>query len=242
MSTIRKFNSQGVSAFENLLDEFRAEKKIDAKKLNSLLVDPTFSSEIESGLKLPEKLGTKKYEIARAISVVLKLNQNPKLYYDKGLWTWLGASLLEILAPIRRGSSERDFREKALYVLESENWTKYYRHLLSFPCWVFAELGDKGKIFLRGEIHERGEIVEQLASVHEIQRNKSIVEAATLLFYNKKADDIYKGAASKNQPGTARRFRDVVQQFKLTFDLNAMDGTQIVGILPEEFKRWHRAS
>jgi len=239
MNIIRKFNDDGILAFEKMLDSFRETKKIDSNALTALLIDDRFSIELSFKIISPKQIGNNKFEIAKLLSETLDLENNPKLYYDKGLWSWLGAYLLETIVPIKKNTSDREFREKALYILESNNWTKYYRHLLSFPCWVYAELKEKGKIFLRGDIHERGEIVEQLASVHEIQRNKSIIEAATLLFYNSKNNDIFKGVASKNKGGTARRFRDVIQQLKLTFDLNAMGGIQIVKILPDEFKKWH---
>jgi len=101
----------------------------------------------------------------------------------------------------------------------------------------------KGKIYLRGQIFERGEIVEQLAAAKDIQRNPGIIEAATLLFYDELTDTIKKGAASSGEiGGTSVRFREVLQQFKMTFDLNAMNGTQIVSILPYEFDKWKLAS
>ncbi|MBK8608469.1 MAG: hypothetical protein IPL84_00530 [Chitinophagaceae bacterium] len=95
---------------------------------------------------------------------------------------------------------------------------------------------------MRGNIFERGDLVEQLAAVYNIQRNPSIIEAATILFYNNESDSIYKGAVDKYKGGTARRFRMVLKQFQLTFDLNSMNGTQIVKILPGEFSRWKKAS
>lgn len=237
---IRKFNDEGIISFQEMLTKFIESKTIDLIALKTLLSDD--GKTIVTDFDLPSFKSINKLEVAKKISDSLRLNENSNLYYEGRLWTWLAAYLLDSLVPMKKGTKERDFRETALYILESNNWKKYYRHLLSFPCWIFAELGEKGAIFLRGEIYERGEIVEQLASVNDIQRNKSIVEAATLLFYNPVKKDIYKGVASKNQGGTARRFRDVIQQFKLTFDLNAMNGSQIVKIMPFEFAKWSSAS
>ena len=100
-------------------------------------------------------------------------------------------------------------------------------------------------MFLRDTIDERGEIVEQLSAVQDIQRNPGVVEAATILYYDSVKDDVIRGAASKeneqkNLGGQARRFREVLKQFALTYDLNAMEGRQIIDLLPREFDRWKK--
>ncbi|MBX2905166.1 MAG: hypothetical protein KF744_03955 [Taibaiella sp.] len=239
---IKRFNKDGLIAFEDLLRQFRADKKIDAIKLIAVRDNPNFSDEIEGEYTLPTIKGTSKFEIARQISTALNLGENKNLYYDRGLWNWLSSYFLEKLVVVKKGTAELDFKEDALYQLETDSWNRYYRHLLAFPCWIYSELEEKGQIFLRGSIHERGEIVEQLAAVQDIQRNKGIVEAATILYYDEGKGSIVKGAASKDVGGTARRFREVIQQFKMTFDLNSMDGAQIVTILPMEFDKWRKAS
>jgi hypothetical protein len=103
---------------------------------------------------------------------------------------------------------------------------------------VFAELGDRGSIFLRGKIFERGDVVEQLSSVMGIQRNHGIVGTATTLYMDGKTKEIKKGATAKDKPGSVRRFREVLKQFELTYDLNGMSKDQILKVLPEEFNTW----
>jgi hypothetical protein len=240
MPMLRKFNERGIEEFRDMLLTFSENKQIVNEELSILLIDDSLTNTLDTKLVDATAIGTAKYDIAKYLSDKLALKTNPKSYYDRGLWSWLAAYFLEALVPVRRNTTERAFHELALYILEPNKWTKYYRHLLAFPTWIYSELGDKGKIFLRGEAHERGEIVEQLASVNDIQRNTSIVEAASLLYYDVNNDLISKGAASKAKPGTARRFRDVIQQLKLTYDLNAMTGMQIVSVLPSEFDDWHK--
>lgn len=240
MTQIKKFNDNGVRAFEELLSKFREAREIDEKELTKLIEDTNLVVDIGVKVNIERKKNMKKFDLSKLLSDSLELHKNQKYYYDRGLWTWLSAFLLIDLVPLEKGGPERHFKENALYILEINKWTKYYRHLLAFPCWIYSELGEKGRIFLRGELYERGEIVEQLAAAKDIQRNISIVEAATLLYYDQRKDAIYKGAASKNQGGTARRFREVIQQIRMTFDLNAMTGSQIVGVLPNEFDKWKK--
>jgi hypothetical protein len=239
---VKRFNDEGIIKFDELLQEFRMQKSIDDDKLSNLLNNIMFTEEVEGNIFIEMPMTKNKFEIAKYLSEILGLKSNRQFYRDNGLWTWLSAFMLDIIVPYMKNGKERDFKESALYVLKSTVYNRYYRHLLAFASLSFTELGEKGKVFLRGNIFERGDLVEQLAAVYNIQRNPSIIEAATILFYNNESDSIYKGAVDKYKGGTARRFRMVLKQFQLTFDLNSMNGTQIVKILPGEFSRWKKAS
>lgn len=240
MTCVRKFNEKGIIRFEELLDQFRSSKSIDTDKLIELTTSVELTNELafEVFIETPET--NEKYVVSKYLSELLGLRDHKELYRDRGLWTWISAYLLPILVPIQKDTGERVFKEKALYVLESKQWNKYYRHLLAFCALTYTELEQKGALFLRGKVYERGEIVEQLAAVYQIQRNKGIIEAASILFYNHETGTVKKGAASKNMGGTARRFREVLKQFQVTFDLNSMTGVQIVNILPVEFEKWRK--
>ena len=52
-------------------------------------------------------------------------------------------------------------------------------------------------------------------------------------------NDIKKGARNKTGKGILRRFtRDIIPQFQMTYDLNSMDGEEILNLLPKEFEGW----
>jgi hypothetical protein len=242
---IRKFTDQGIREFEALLSSFRANNKINRDYLNDLVLSDFYTVPFEdaSPLELGEEV--KKYNIAKSIASSIELDRNKGLDQDRGLWTWLSALMLEKLVPIDKKKGELKFgRDNALYLYDPK-WNRYYRHLVAFPCLIYSSLGDKGRIFLRGDINERGEIVEQLASVQDVQRNPGVIEAITLLYYNLNTDDVFRGAASKpneekKQGGQARRLREILKQFALTYDLNAMSGPQIIDLLPKEFDKWKK--
>jgi hypothetical protein len=246
---VRKFTEHGILQFENLLNGFIAEKKIEDDKLEKLLFNDLYSSIFEEAEPFTLDTDNNKHKIAKVISESLKLKEHPELDKDKGLWTWFAALLLRRLVKTDRKDGKLKFSEEknnSLYIY-NPSYNRYYQHLIAFPCLIYSSLGDKGRIFLRGDINERGEIVEQLAAVQEVQRNPGVIEAATILYYDPVTDGIVKGAASKpneerNIGGQSRRFREVLKQFLLTYDLNAMNGSQIVELLPKEFNRWKIAS
>jgi hypothetical protein len=242
---VRRFTEHGIREFEAMLVNFRAAKKIDEEELYKLVFSDLYTTPFDDAAPITLEADNNKYTIAKSISESLKLDENKELDKDKGLWTWFSALMLVRLVPTDKKTGEAKFsNDNALYLYDPA-WNRYYRHLVAFPCLVYSSLGDKGRIFLRGSINERGEIVEQLASVQDVQRNPGVIEAITILYYDPTKDDVMKGAASKpneerNLGGQARRLREVLKQFALTYDLNAMNGTQIVELLPREFDRWKK--
>ena len=242
---VRRFTEDGIREFEAMLINFRVAKKINKKELDELVFSDSYTTQFDDASPLILEDNNNKYSIAKSISESLRLDENKELDKDKGLWTWFAAVMLVKLVPTDKKTGEARFsNENALYLYDPV-WNRYYRHLVAFPCLVYSSLGDKGRIFLRGNINERGEIVEQLASVQGVQRNPGIIEAITILYYEPAKDSVMKGAASKpneqkNLGGQARRLREVLNQFALTYDLNAMNGAQIVELLPSEFDRWKK--
>lgn len=244
--TIRKFTEHGITEFETLLSTFRVAGKIDEEELYKLVFSDFHTLIFQEGDPLTIDEDNNKYKMAKAISENIKLVERRELDKDKGLWTWLSALMLKRLVKINPKTNKIKFSDdNSLYVYNPAH-NRYYRHLIAFPCLIYSSLGEIGqKMFLRDTVDERGEIVEQLSAVQDIQRNPGVVEAATILYYDPVKDDVTRGAASKenekkNLGGQARRFREVLKQFAVTYDLNAMNGHQIVDLLPKEFDRWKK--
>lgn len=239
---VRRFNDEGNAYFRSVISDFRNKAAIDHDNLKMLTEDDR-RTEIVDGLGELEYLdGKSKIEVARSLYKTLSLDTNRHFNLDSGIWNWLSAVLLPSLVKYDSTGKPQFSDDDALYVYDS-SWKRYYRHLVAFPCLVYTDLQEKGLIFLRGQIYERGEIVEQLASMQEVQRNPGVIEAATILYFDYSKNDVVRGAASKPNErrkigGQARRLREVLGQFALTYDLNAMTGEEIVSILPKEFDRW----
>jgi hypothetical protein len=240
---VRRFTDEGIKAFQSFVETSRLRGNIDTANLTEILFNEKVTEIVDGLGNLEEVIDSNKLNAAKYLSESLNLKSNPSIYYDSGLWAWLSALYFKSLIPRNKSGELKFSKDNSLYIPTITPRNRWHRHLLAFIAWVYSDLGMKGRIYLRGDIFERGDVVEQLSSVRDIQRNPGIIEAATVLFYDEKSDSIKKGVASHgDSAGTAVRFREVLQQFKLTFDLNAMDGLQIVNILPLEFNRWQKAS
>ncbi|MBS1597069.1 MAG: hypothetical protein JST75_02505 [Bacteroidetes bacterium] len=234
-ASIRIFNEEGLNEFERVVSEIR----INA--INSipreLLFNEAYSFVYEPIVQI-ENLGYKdKNQLVPYIVEKLNLRENKHLYFDKGLWSWFAAFFFENICPVD-GQGNRKVNESAFYILrDPKNYTKYYRHLLAYPCRIFSELNESSKIFLIGSFAKRGEITEQFGAYQEIALNKGILDAANILYWDNKMKNLKRGAAGKGT-GSARRLVRIIRQYQLTYDLNSMKGDEIVRLLPSEFRKW----
>lgn len=232
---LRLFNNDGIIEFERVIGEIRSEN------LNSVPEDLIFGQQFTDLFEpelIIENIDVKnKSDLVSYLVSKLALRENKHLYFDKGLWTWLTAFYFESICPVA-GNGYRKVNENAFYVLKDpKNYTKYYRHLLAYPSRLNAELGDSSKIFLVGSFNKRGEITEQFGAYQEIALNKGILDAANMLYWDHKTNNLKRGVAGKG-PGSARRLVRIVRQYQMTYDLNSMSGNDIVNLLPSEFAKW----
>lgn len=233
--SVRTFNEEGLNEFEKVISDLRngTLKTIP----ESLLYDSQFSTLFEPIINIEKVDYKNKNELVPFLVKALDVQNNKSLYFNKGLWSWLAALFFDNICPID-GHGRRKINENAYYVLrEPKNYTKYYRHLLAYPSRVYSEIQDAAKIFLIGTFQKRGEITEQFGAYQEIALNKGILDAANTLYWDETKKALKRGAASKSG-GSARRLVRIIRQYQLTYDLNSMNGDQIVEMLPFEFDKW----
>lgn len=233
--SIRTFNEEGLNEFERIIGEIRAGgiKEIS----ESLLYEEQYSEIYEPIINIEKVDFKNKNELVPYLVNRLNLKNNKDLYFDKGLWSWLSAFYFDNICP-QDGNGNRKLNETAFYILrDPKNYTKYYRHLLAYPCRLYSELGDAAKIFLVGTFLKRGEITEQFGAYQEIALNKGILDAANLMYWDNVTGSIKRGAAGKGA-GSARRLVRIIRQYQMTYDLNSMKGEEIAGLLPDEFNKW----
>jgi hypothetical protein len=235
---IRKLKNEGVDEFRKQLGELRSgmRQELDIAFLSDEKLSEDFSKRIE----IEMKEFNNKNDITQYLVEKLTLKENKDLYYSVGLWTWLTAFYFNIICPIN-SSGKRKINEDAKYILtEPKNWRRYYRHLLACPARLYCELDHLAAPFLASPIHIWGDFHEQLTAYQDIATNKPLIKTANELYWDSNLHKLKKGSGSKGS-GTPRRFSDVVGQFELTYDLNAMQSAQILGLLPEyEFKKWSK--
>jgi hypothetical protein len=159
------------------------------------------------------------------------------ILFDSGLWTWLAAYYFDsIWKPKKKNNG---VGEDARYILNTEDWNKYYRHLLASSFYFHKKLGPLAKIYLAGKADENGDLHESLASRQEIATCKATIEAATFLYWDEGKQSIKIGARNKDGEGVLRRFaKATIPQFQMTYDFNSMSGKEVIKLLPKEYERW----
>jgi hypothetical protein len=233
---IRTLNEAGINEFRNQMLEIKSRTRTEFD--NSFLFDKNYSESFNEEVEIEYSPFTNKKEISEYLSIKLQLENRKELYYNIGLWTWLSAFYFHLVCP-KGNKGIHNIKAEARYILaDPKNWRRYYRHLLACPARLYCELGELAQAFLASEIHIWGDFHEQLTAYQEIATNKPLIKAANILYWDPVAKKLKKGAGSKGV-GTPRRFSDIVGQFELTYDLNAMVGEQILQLFPErEFKKW----
>lgn len=234
--SIKIFNDTGLNEFERVIKEI---KNGNLKNIpEELLFSEDFVYSFEPIVNIEKVEFKNKNELVPYLAQRLNLKNNKQLYFNKGLWSWLSAFYFDNICP-EDGHGKRKINEAAFYVLnDPKNYTKFYRHLLAYPCRVYSELEDSSKIFLIGSFVKRGEVTEQFGAYQEIALNKGIIDAANILYWNHDTKNLKKGAAGKGG-GSARRLVRIIRQYQMTYDLNSMKGNEIVSLLPGEFAKWN---
>lgn len=157
---------------------------------------------------------------------------------DAGAWSWLALHLFDILCPAKDGA--RKMREDARYLLEAGDYRKAHRHLLAGPFLLMqAHRGDADSVrgLLATTPDAPGEVYEQLAARKYTVTSRAVVQVATRLYFDSVSGKLKRGAGGA-LGGSPRRLSDVLQQFDLTYDLQAISAEVLLGILPKEFKRF----
>lgn len=233
---IRRFNENGI---ERLRSALHAIKDGQADGIpDSLLTDAQSCEVINTEIKIERKKFDSRNEIIRYIFEKISGITGRNLLYDAGLWSWLSAFYFDSICP-SRSDGRRKIGEDSRYILNAEEWNKYYRHLLASPTRLYKELDDLAKIYLVGAPDKPGDLFEQLASRQEIAACKGIIEAVTMLYWDENSQKVKKGARNKDGAGVLRRFvKSTIPQFQMTYDLNSMNGPDVIRLLPIEYKNW----
>lgn len=231
---IRSFNSKGIQAFYNFLTDARDG---DISPLREDILTSGYLTEIV----IPSvEIEAKEFLTKEEMTIYLYdkiTNVGDIPFKNRGMWTWLAAFYFESICPVRK--DKRKIQEDAKYILNTEHWGRYYRHLLAIPVRLYYELGSLSMIYLAGTPDKHGDIIEQLASRQEIAANPGLIEAVTSLYWDNEKQKIKRGARNKSGRGVLRRFAtNIVPQFQMTYDLNSMSGDEILSLLPSEFNDW----
>lgn len=233
---VRRLNEEGLRQMNAFLDSLVTDSPqpwpghILTDALTSEPVLPGF--EVES-LRFERRLDVAKYLFERIQPTGMREPER-----DKGLWAWLALVWFESLCPVGRGGKRKP-GARPRWIPSIDEARRYYRHLLLGPFLIYrrhAESPDRAMVVLTQSISTPGDVVEQIASRQDLVNCDAVMGAATWLYCDV-TTQIKRGAGGKS-PGSARRLAEVLMQFDLTFDLQSISISNLVGLLPKEFQRW----
>jgi len=234
---LRKLNAAGLEEFERFLDSLTSETPLSFP--DALLIDQATSEPLAGDIDVERKRFGSRFDAAKYLNEVLARAEMAELEKDKGLWAWLSLFFFDQLC-VPDGSGQRKPGARAKWIPETDDYRRYYRHLLAGPYLIYRSHHDnpaRAFVLLCGPLDRPGEIVEQLASRQEIVANKAVLETATNLYIDSETGHPKRGAAGKTR-GSARRFAEILNQFDVTWDLSIMESSDLVKMLPKEFEKF----
>lgn len=232
--TVRSLNEEGIQKFREYLRELREGIPVQT---TDILCDRLYSSEMSKNIEIENILFKDKHDLTAYLYSKLFILSHSEIEKDRGLWSWLALYYLDQLCP-PNNSGMRTAGQDYRYILEPR-FRYYHRHLLLGPYSIYLIHADRAPLLLSGPIYKTGSFYVELSSRQGLITNRGVIEAANLLYFDKKNKKPKKGAAlTEKKPGTLLRFINVMQQLDLTHDLYSMPGEEILELLPPEFDEW----
>jgi hypothetical protein len=238
---LRKLTSVGIEEFGAYLDLLETEptRLMPTQLLENSISTDIFGQPTEIEVKT---FGTR-YAAAEYLDDILVKSGVLEAERDVGLWAWLTLFFFNELCP-PTSAGERELRERPAYIPEPANFQRYYRHLLLGPYLIFRAHRDAPKramSLLCKPLPIIDDIVAQLASRQELITNRALIEVATELYFDPATGTTKRGAGGKGG-GSPRRLAEILQQFDVTWDLYAMQVSEFLRILPNEFDRFRSSA
>jgi hypothetical protein len=229
----RRLNSEGIARFKEHLERMRHDSSLPPPQ--ELLTD-NFLTEILPGGPCvePRPLPTKR-SAAEYLHQLFPSASNPRIETDMGLWSWLALYFFDQVCPPRAG--RRTLRKDPHYILDATDHWRRYRHLLVTPYRILASMPDHNRIFLDGPLSVHGEIIEQTISKLYMFRLPGVRAAIDRLYFDEERGRPKPGIfPKKHRRGDLRnRFPARIRQLQMTYDVAAVDATQLIELLGSEF-------
>jgi hypothetical protein len=237
---LARLNSNGIQRFGEYLDLATGEPA--RLPPSELLSSADHVDIVEPVVSIDRLTFDTRFSMARQLDSVFESGGLRAIERDRGLWTWLTLLHFDSVCPPRRDGS-RKLRERAAYIPETDNFQRYYRHLMLGPWLIYRANRDnpsRAMALLCKPPHIIDDVVGQIAARQEYVTNPGIVELATKLYFDPATAALKKGAGGKGG-GSPRRLADLLSQLDVTWDLYGMNAEEFLSVLPGEFDRFsHR--
>jgi hypothetical protein len=236
MFPLRMFTPQGVAQFRESLHRIKANEITQLPP--TLVNDPALTQIVDGEVYVEKRTFQTTLEMAQYLHPIIKAVRLANKFYNQGLWAWLSAFYFDVICPIQDGI--RKPGEDVRHILSSQRWQDHSAHLIAAPVRVYDTHGDeRTKLLLHGPPNHRALFLHLIMNSQELAMNPGILEAVTILYWDETTDGAKRGATTNGKPGTLWRFIALMNQLDVIYDLQAMNGEQIVSLLPKrEFERW----
>lgn len=234
---LRSFTSEGLEQVLMLFDAMKAGEPGEVSL--ELLNDPTLSYDTGISIAKPPRSFESRYQLALWLNQQLSGTSMVEGAPSAAAWTWLAFAFLDVIAP-PRADGTRKIGDRPLYVLEPDNWRRYYRHLLAGPVRVMRAHWDELHItqaLLAGKPNVPGELYEQIASRQEMVTSRAVVALTRRLYWDAATKSLKRGSGGASA-GSPRRLATLLQQLDLTWDIGDMNEDSLFALLPKEYSRF----
>jgi hypothetical protein len=251
MRVLCEFTSEGVEAFQQLIDA----ERVKVKPSQAAKVSDRFFEAVERLANAPELIGKyheeteiddslafeTRYDFGRYLNERFPKELSKIQYSNVGLWAWISAVYLrQLLKPSSRGSTH-DLWSAYRYIPLEYNKFRYYRHLAFISFWLHRQLGENAaRLFLSRPMFEHSDAVEQLyTSDKDFLTTPALLEVSVEMYLDAESGAMKRNALGKETPGSARRLATkVAKQLQMNFDIHSMTKEQVYSLLPSEFDAW----
>ncbi|MDR0191008.1 hypothetical protein RCO22_18850 [Pseudomonas yamanorum] len=235
---MRSFNSQGLDEMRKWLSEVRSNPSTLTPY--SLAVSDAFTTPIGKPIAcsiFDSMAFQTKLSLAAAIdnAVVAAGLDEELLETNQGFWSWLAFVFSEKLIGAK-GKVGAD----ALWLFLPGNWMNSYRQKLA-PLWLTYRTHRSNTQNLKGvlgiPVNKTGEVFEQMMSRKWIILSPGLMELITKLYFDEASKKLKRGAGGKDA-GSARRLTIVLEQLRLTYDIEQLGWEALSKMLPSDFKKF----
>lgn len=240
MHRVMKFTSDGRAKYRELLGSIKHDGKL-TDGFEQVLTLPRFVEKPHFKAELPvDPSWETRFDFATDCYEAFGQEAIRDYLYDGGLWDWIVARYFTKFCKIKSDGSFNAGAWPTLF-LKAETWNRYYRHHAAgpiFACQAHPNNGAAALVVLANPLDTPGELAEQLLSRQDVLTSYSSIGAATLLYVDPSTLTAVSGAASKNSPGTSRRYGLYLKQLELTYDLGSMTPVELLRMLPDEYSNF----
>jgi hypothetical protein len=235
--SLRRLTDSGIEYFRCYLAKLRS-GSLDPPPFH-LLEEDKHAVPAYDGIAVEQRIFSSRLDFAKYACGVFSRIEPEDLFNDVGVWSWLSLYYFVQVCPVRNDGLRRPGRDYRH--IPEPGFRVGHRHLLSGPYLVYAMYGLSDLLagfLLYTTLPTESQIYHQIVSRQNLATNPVVVEAAGLLYFDKKTKRPKKGAFQTNKPGTLNRFVMVIQQLDINYDLYSMEPLELLDLLPPEFDMW----